>query len=253
MKNTNLPAAFIFLLVVANASCKKENTPANESPVVIEAAGDIQDDVDAFRNMLGTLNTTPDATGGRREISWDGVPDSLNETPLPANFFNQTGAGASASFQKGVTYSASGSFMVSNDGFASINVGAAAEFTAFSGSKTFANVNSALWEVGFQKAGTTTPASVQSFGAVFADVDKDSSTSLEFFDGDKSLGKYFVPAHDAATDFSFFGISFSASHITKVQVSHDGFLASGALDISEGGTNDLIVLDDFIYSEPVAQ
>jgi hypothetical protein len=41
--------------------------------------------------------------------------------------------------------------------------------------------------------------------------------------------------------------------ITRVTVSHDGFLAEGTKDVSDGGTKDLIVLDDFIYSEPAVQ
>ena len=71
---------------------------------------------------------------------------------------------------------------------------------------------------------------------------------------DKSLGKYFVPAHNANASFSFLAVQFKNNEpITKVTVRHDGFLAEGTNDVSEGGTRDLIVLDDFIYSEPVAQ
>ena len=79
----------------------------------------------------------------------------------------------------------------------------ASEFTAFSGTKTFTNTTTVKWDVKFQKAGTTESASVQSFGLVFSDVDEDNSTSLEFFNGEKSIGKYFVPAHDATSSFSF--------------------------------------------------
>jgi len=251
-------------------SCKKSNTiPLEQStlikatgdiqktvqqPTVIKATGNIQKAVDAFRSSLGPLNTTPGATGGRREINWDALPDSLENKPLPANLFNPTGENANTLMQRGAVYSTTGSFMISSDGFAAINSEAASEFSAFSGTKTFANTTAAKWDVKFQKAGTTESASVQSFGLVFSDVDKENTTSLEFFNGNKSLGKYFVPAHNANASFSFLAVQFKNNEpITKVTVRHDGFLAEGTNDVSEGGTRDLIVLDDFIYSEPVAQ
>jgi hypothetical protein len=235
-------------------SCQKGTVSSNEDVKVIKSTGDIQNDVEAFRNLLGPLNTTPGATTGRREINWDGVPDSLQDKALPLDFFNPTGDNAVASLQKGVTYAAIGSFMVSSANFAEINSGSSSQFQAFSGSNTFANTTAAKWDVSFQKAGTTTSAAVQGFGLVFSDVDEDNSTSLEFFNGDKSLGKYFVPPHNATSSFSFLGVYFkNGEHITKVTVAHDGFLSDGTKDISDNGTRDLVVLDDFIYSEPVIQ
>jgi len=63
-----------------------------------------------------------------------------------------------------------------------------------------------------------------------------------------------VPSHDITSNFSFLGVHFNkGEHITKVTVTHDGFLEEGTKDVSQGGTKDLVVLDDFIYSEPVAQ
>ena len=57
-----------------------------------------------------------------------------------------------------------------------------------------------------------------------------------------------------SSHFSFLGVRFNKSErITKVTVTHDGFLEEGTKDVSEGGARDLVVLDDFIYSEPVAQ
>ena len=235
-------------------SCKKESLSVKEEVLLIKANGNIQDDVEAFKNMLGPLNTTPNATSGHREINWEGVPDSLLDKPLPGDFFNQTGDNALASLQKGITYASTGNFVVSSDGFSSINNETSSQFTAFSGTKTFANTTAAKWEISFQKAGTTESAFVQAFGLVFSDVDKDSSTSFELFNGNKSLGTYFVPAHDAASNFSFVGVNFTNNErITSVTVSHDGFLTEGTDDVSNGGARDLVVLDDFIFSEPVAQ
>lgn len=234
-------------------SCKKDKATSDNKVEVITSNGNIQDDVDAFKNMLGQLNTTPDAVGGHREINWEGVPDNLLDKQLPDNFFNETGPNAVAARQRGITY-AGGNFMVSSSGFAAVNSAASSQFTAFSGTKTFANTTAPKWQISFQKAGTTASAFVQAFGLVFSDVDEDTSTSIEFFDGSKSLGKFFVPAHNAASNFSFVGVSVKNNErITKVTVTHDGFLTEGTTDVSNGGTSDLIVFDDFIYSEPVAQ
>jgi hypothetical protein len=233
-------------------SCEK-NASTPQQVDIIEVNGNIQTQVDAFKNSLGVLNTTPGAIGGHREINWDSVPDSLLNKPLPENFFNQTTPDALASNQRGLTYNP-GTFVVSNDGFSSINSEAASEFSSFSGNNTFANTVASKWDIQFKETGTNNDASVQAFALVFSDVDEDSSTSAEFFNDDKSLGKYFVPAHDATSSFSFLGIHFhNNERITKVTIMHDGFLAEGTKDISEGGSKDLIVLDDFIYSEPVAK
>src|SRR5581483_9057514 len=86
--------------IISFFSCDKNNTSPAEKVTVIKAAGNIQDDVDAFKSMLGPLNTTPGAVGGHREINWDAVPDSLLNQPLPENFFNQTDDDASAALQK---------------------------------------------------------------------------------------------------------------------------------------------------------
>lgn len=251
MKNTVI--SLLFAATSIFAACDKNNSSPSTNATVIKAAGDIHDDVDAFKAMLGPLNTTPNVIGGHREINWDGVPDSMLNRPLPEDFFNQTTNNAVASSQRGLTYSR-GSFVVSNNSFKSVNSQAPSEFSSFSGSNAFANISAAKWDVKFQKAGTKQSASVDAFGAVFTDVDEDSSTAVEFFEDDKSLGKFFVPPHDISSNFSFLGVRFThGERITKVTVTHDGFLAEGTPDVSQGGAKDLIVLDDFIYSEPVAE
>jgi hypothetical protein len=252
-KNTFI--TLIVLAAFAFCSCNKNEATDEQPATVLTATGNINNKVNEFRNLLGgQLNTTTGQITGRREINWDGVPDSLMGKALPLNFFNPTSATAPEAQKRGLAYlPQAGEFRVSSNNFADINAGAASQFAAFSGSKTFANVSANDWEVLFQVAGTTTTAAVKGFGAVFSDVDLNNSTSLEFFNGTKSLGKYFVPAHDAGSSFSFLGVYFKNNEtITKVQVSHQGNLASGVADISSSGTADLIVLDDFLYSEPLA-
>ena len=244
-----LPAA------IAISSCKKETQKtSNDSVVVIKATGDIHADLDNFRHLLGDqLNTTTGVVGGRREINWDAVPDSMVGKSLPGDFFNPVAPGAPVQRQKGLVYAVGGEFRVSNANFAEVNSQAAPQFSAFSGNKTFANISSNLWEVGFDVAGQSRAATIQGFGVVFSDVDLSNSTSLEFFDEQRSLGKFFVPAHDATSSFSFLGVYFKNERVTRVRVSHDGILADGQKDISDNGAHDLIVLDDFLYSEPVGR
>jgi hypothetical protein len=157
-----IASAFLF-------SCKKENESGIE---VITATGNISARVDEFRQLLGAqLNTTPGATGGHREINWDGVPGPMLATPLPNNFFNAVEVGAPASRQKGLIYSADGSqFEVSKTNFSEINSPASSQFKAFSREQTFSNISSNLWDVGFE-APAKRSASVKGFGIVFSDVD----------------------------------------------------------------------------------
>lgn len=229
--------------------CKKEST--KDKSIVFSANGDITAKLTEFRNQLGPVNITIGKTSGRREINWDGVPDSLNGKKLPANFFNPTEAGASESLQRGAVYASADVAMVSATKFSEINAQASTEFASFSGNKTFAVIGTTLWPVSFKVAGTSTDASVKAFGAVFSDVDKTNSTYIEFYSDQRSLGRFFVPPHDNNSNFSFLGVYFPNAAITEVQVGHEGRLSDGEKDISQGGAKDLVVLDDFIYSEPL--
>lgn len=239
--------------LVSFIACSKDKDPAidNNNTVAITATGDINARLDEFRQLLGSqLNTTPGAAGGRREINWDGIPDDLLNKKLPGDFFNPVGDQAPAANQRGLVYSAAGNFQVSKTNFAEVNAAAAAQLTSFSGNKIFANTNSKLWDVEFQVAGQTLAASVKGFGIVFSDVDLPQSTSLEFFNGQKSLGKFFAPAKNGS-NFSFLGVYFKNEKITRVRVAHDGPLELGQEDVSNNGPADLVAMDNFLYNEPV--
>lgn len=243
-----------FVMIILT-SCSKGEVKNQPPPTVFSAAGDITGALNEFRAALGNLNTLPGATSGRREINWDGVPDALVGKALDNNFFNATEPGAPVGRQRGLVYgSNSGEFQVSSTNFANVDPSASAEFSTFSGDKTFANVNTNLWPATFQVPGQTTPAFTKGVGIVFSDVDLSNSTSLEFFEGEKSLGKFFVAPHNATSSFSFLGVYFPGNErVTKIEVKHDGILADGQKDISAGGPNDLVILDDFIYGEPKTQ
>jgi hypothetical protein len=241
---------FIALTVgILLIGCDKEDS--EDKSLIFSANGDITAKLTEFRNQLGPVNITIGKTDGRREINWDGVPDSLNGKKLPANFFNPTEAGATESLQRGAVYASLDNAMVSAAKFSEVNASASTEFASFSGNKSFAVTNSTLWPVSFRVAGTNTDASVRAFGAVFSDVDKANSTYIEYFNNQGSLGRFFVPPHDNNSSFSFLGVYFPNADVTEVRVGHEGRLSDGEKDISQGGTKDLVVLDDFIYSEPL--
>jgi len=241
------------MLIIVLVSCKKESN--EKQPQIFKATGDINGAIADFRKLLGNLNTTPGVTSGRREINWDGVPDNMIGQALPNDFFNPTTSGAPVAQQRGLVYAAGvGEFQVSNTNFSDIDPASSGEFSPFSGTKTFANISTNLWPIGFQVAGETTAAFSRGVGIVFSDVDLPNSTSLEFFEGEKSLGKFFVPPHTTTSSFSFLGVYFPGNErITKVQVKHDGILSDGQKDISAGGQHDLVIFDDFIYGEPQKQ
>lgn len=240
-------ALFVF------TACKKEST-ATEQPVVVTSAGDVTSAVTSFKAALGNNNTTTGVTGGRREINWDGVPDSFALNDIPLDFFNPTGTGAVVQRQRGFVYDKEGSFRVSSAGFSELKTAAIADVQAFSGAKTFANVSAALWPAAFRVAGQNTLAAVKSVGVVFVGVDLANTSYIELFSGAKSLGKFFAEPYNASGKHSFVGVSFSNNIITSFTIMHgNGVIESTDKDISNGGDKDLVALDDIIFSEPVAQ
>ena len=254
MKNvgSKLPLCFLAInILIAISSCTKDENSIKDSPVVIGATGDINARLDEFRQLLGDqLNTTPGLTTGRREVHWDGIPEQLLNKKLPVDFFNPVGDQATVANQRGLIYSTAGNFQVSKTNFAEVNASATNQFSNFTGDKSFANISSSLWDVEFQVAGKTEAAFVRGFGIVFSDVDLPNSTSMEFFNEDRSLGKFFVPAKKGS-NFSFLGVYFKNEKVTRVSVAHDSHLDKGQKDISDNGPADLVIMDNFLWNEPV--
>lgn len=211
----------------------------------------IQATVDSYRTALGTLNpnVAGSAGSGRREINWDGVPDALSApNNLPANFFN-------VNSPRGVVFSTAGSgFEVSGNAgvapieFDNINATYSSIFQTFSAQRLFTPISSNIMDVNFFVPGSGTASYTSAFGAVFTDVDLANATSLQFFDTNNvSLGTFFVPTSN--TGLSFLGIQFNqGERVGRVRIT-TGNAALGGLDSS---TNDVVVMDDFIYAEPAA-
>jgi hypothetical protein len=238
------------ILFASITACNKKSI--SDSVMVFTSKGDINQTLAAFREQVGgTLNNSTGVVGGRREINWDGVPAELLNKALPGDFFNPTETDAPVSRQRGLVYSAAGGeFIASNNGFSSANTASADQFTSFSGNNSFANVSSSLWDAEFRVAGTEVSATVKGFGIVFTDVDRENNAFIEFFNEQKNLGKFYAPAKDMSSNFSFLGVYFKNEVVTKVRIGHEATIVNNK-DISNGGVKDLIAFDDFIYSEPV--
>jgi hypothetical protein len=236
------------------------------APVVFEAAGsepaDIQAAVDGFRDFLGDNNgvrgTFPD---GRREINWDGVPDAFSApNNLPANFFNANSPRGAVFFTPGT------GFQVSADSdnptntpveFGNIKRFFRRIFRTFSPERLFTALDSNITEQLFFVPGTSTPATVDGFGAVFTDVNRDNTTKIEYFDVNGSLlfSRFVLPGTTPRESLSFLGVGFDAGErVFLARITSGNVLLSPTEGIfpvlSKGHGIDAVVMDDFIYGEP---
>ena len=225
-------------------------------PLTFSASGSnpasIQATVDAYRADLGTLNANAAGSfgSGRREINWDGVLDGFSApSQLPANFFN-------VNSPRGVVFtSGGGGFEVSSTAasgvpvrFGNIDPSYTAQFQTFSAQRLFTPLGTNVYDVTFFVPGTTTAALTRGFGAVFADVDFANTSSIAFFDVNNALlDTLFVPAGPDG-GLSFLGADYGVSVVSRVRVT-SGNAALGAIERG----NDLVVVDDFVFAEPVPE
>jgi hypothetical protein len=221
------------------------------APVITAGAGsdiaDIQDEVDLFRSILGEPlngNAPGPLPSGRREINWDGG-GSTTASPAGNPF---------AGFQnsRGALFTTPGTGFLQTPldapELAAINPTYATNFKFFSPVRIFTAVGSNITDVTFTLPGSPAiPAFVTGFGAVFSDVDELGSTTLEFFGlGDNPLGQPFtVPVFN--NGLSFLGVNFDAGEkIGRIRIT-SGNVAPGPDD---GPGSDVVMMDDFLYSEP---
>ncbi|HUQ19204.1 MAG TPA: hypothetical protein VM099_06290 [Gemmatimonadaceae bacterium] len=227
--------------------------PTDVNALTFTAIGDsatVADKAAQFRTALGgALNApgAPAAASGRREINWDGVPAAVtNVDNFPSFFFNVNSA-------RGVVFSTPGTgFRVDSTDFQTFSPLLSVQFKSFSRKKTFIAVGSQFTDVHFFLSGQSQFAQTTGFGVIFSDVDREGSTKLSFFDvNDVLLGTIVAPARGGSHEFSFVGAVFPTAIVARVRItSGEGAVGPGAVDVSIGGTFDLVVMDDFIYGEP---
>ena len=218
---------------------------------------------DQFRVDVGG-GTTAGANGSfgglRREINWDGVAaTSAAPNLLAPNFFNARGVlfgGPGTGFEVSSATTDAGAGQPAAAEFGNINANYTAAFGVFSAQRLFTALGSNITDVTFFLPGTTTPATVSAFGAVFTDVETLGGTTLQFFTpASVSLGIFPVPVGTVADgSLSFLGVSFNAGEqIGRVRITSGNAALGAAVNDNPGGGVDLVVMDDFIYSEPVPE
>lgn len=253
MKTQYLGGAVILVLMVAK-------TAPVQAATIFSGAGDAA--AIAFEGMKEAIGGTDNTLavgpqeGGFRTINWDGVPVS-GTVGIPEDLF----------LARGALYDEI--YFVSGDGFGSVNPSVVGQFPAFSPPITFAHIgegeNQNEIEQSFTLAGTFTEAATRGFGAIFLDVELPETSSIEYFNGSESLGKFFVETA-ASGEPSFLGVLFDEPVVTRVEL----ILGNGAIfdlaeeipvftpvidpipgdvDDPENGV-DLVVTDDFLFAEP---
>ncbi len=107
-------------------------------------------------------------------------------------------------------------------------------------------------DVTFFVPGTTIPATTNAFGVVFSDANAvGNGTNLQFFDvNGQPIGFQGAPTTSGDGTFSFVGgfDNALAASIARVRITS----GIGVVGTNEQGSNDIVVMDDFIYGEPLA-
>lgn len=216
-------------------------------------AASIADTVNNFRNALGNLN--PNVAGsfgeGRREINWDAVPDRFADpNDLPPDFFNVNSPRGAVFETTGTSVRVSANDGVAPVRFDVLNPTYSSTFATFSPQKLFSAVGSNVVDVLFFVPGSNTPALTDGFGSVFTDVDLAGVTRIDYFGvNGSSLASEFVPASAGNQTLSFLGVTFNSPILARVRITN-GNSVLGPNDDPGAGV-DVVVMDDFIYGEPV--
>ena len=262
MRNRSLRVllALAIPLLVLSAPARAGNC----SPTVFSAAGAnaaaIQPTVDAFRAAVGNNNgvggTFPD---GRREVNWEAAAFDSMATPgyfYPA-FWNDASPRGLVLLRSDRPWVRS---VVSADSdnpagtavrFGNVNAGYSTAFGTFSGERIFGLFVSNVVDLIFYEVGNTNRAVVSAVGAVFVDVDVAATSRLQLYDINGAL-----VANNAATaipgnaSLSFVGVyAPPPCQVARARLTLGQAFLGGA-DITQGGANDIVALDDLIWGEP---
>lgn len=240
-------------VVAAGVMAIANSGVADAAPLVFAQAGSaplITGTVNDFRDAIGpqNANTPVNFVNGRREINWDGVPDSASDPNLlPGNFFNAGVAGRA----RGIEFTTPGTgFLVSAKSASGQPpaFGFPSDFIPFSGERMFTPIGSTITDVRFfDPAHPAAQATTRAFGAVFEDVESPIS-KLSYFDlSGNLLLSVDVPMGNSGS-LSFAGALFDTAVVARVRIeTGDGVLTSNG---NYASGVDGVVMDDFIFGEP---
>ncbi len=259
-----------FLIAVVGSALLADVSSVQADAVVFSAAGasqvDIQTTIEAFR--LTTSESGDEAVdngigggplqSGLRHIDWDLVPpDVAKSERLPGDFFSATvpvGANLST-LGTGLRVSAlPGEALALR--FGDLEPSYTATFAAYGAHRLFAPINSTVTDIRFTvPSSPETPAVVNGFGAIFADVDRPlgiQTTLVEYWDVNGQLLGYFsVPPKDNGV--SFLGVYFDGpEQVARVRITSGNVPLISGVDDGLGGVVDLVAMGQFFYSEPMA-
>jgi hypothetical protein len=259
-------AVALALLTLVAYGCGGGGSGGNDDrrdPTVFTArATEVPQIVEEFRTQLGRDNGGVPERGftGRREVNWDGVPDSSSSPGfLDPDFFNTR----SEPRARGIRFTTPGDgVQVSADSdnsnnaavrFGNVNPTYESEFVTFSEERLFSPIASNVVDVTFAIPGSPdVPALTNGFGIIFVDVDENDAKIELFAEDDRSLGEYFAPTNDGG--LSFVGAIYDAAVVKRVRITY-GNHPLGPTDgsVSNGEPADVVSSDDFIFGEPQPQ
>ena len=215
-----------------------------------DAAG-LAPGVDVFRDALGVLNANEPVNGdpnGRRQINWDAAPDSISDpNAFPGDFFNFNGAPRARGIEFQQVGNTTGFQLSSTQASGEPVTFGSDEFNAFSPERLFTPVDGDTFDVlFFDPANNDTPTTTRGLGVVFNGVDQAGLTTMSFFSADDEL--LFTESVEPSPNggFSFLGAIFNDPIVARVQIT-----LGGTFDGENFQGTDPVVMDDFIFGEPV--
>jgi Domain of unknown function DUF11 len=239
--------AWVVALITTSTAVGAQSSVTGATPAAIQPT------VDAAKVALGPLNPSVGGSfaSGRREINFDGVPDSFAApASLPGTFF-KVNSPRGIVLPDGGQVSADALNLTSTPlRFGNIFSDFITQFQTFSAERLFAVPASTTLDIAFFVPGASTPAAVTGFGAVFTDVDAPGVTKIEACNAAGAIVETVtIPATNGG--LSFGEVHFASAQIARVKI-HAGTVPLNAVTVSDTPVTDAVAMDDLIYGEPQA-